>query len=98
MHFEIAKDTRAVNVVAVRLRKGVTTPVNAGPRNLSQGTSGADVKELQEVLAKWYPHLNLSVDRVFGPKTANAVRELQRRAGLVVDGIVGPKTREVLGL
>jgi murein DD-endopeptidase MepM/ murein hydrolase activator NlpD len=38
-----------------------------------------------------------SVDGVHGPGTASAVRRLQRRAGLAVDGIAGPRTRRALG-
>ena len=38
-----------------------------------------------------------SVDGVKGPGTTAAVRALQRRAGLPVDGVVGPRTRKALG-
>jgi peptidoglycan hydrolase-like protein with peptidoglycan-binding domain len=38
-----------------------------------------------------------SVDGLSGPATAAGVRRIQRRAGLVDDGIVGPKTRRALG-
>lgn len=37
-------------------------------------------------------------DGRFGPLTAAAVRRMQTRYGLVPDGIVGPRTRHVLGL
>ena len=37
------------------------------------------------------------VDGLFGPQTARAVRTLQRRRGLLVDGIPGPRTRAALG-
>jgi hypothetical protein len=37
-----------------------------------------------------------SPDESFGPLTDAAVRELQRDAGLVVDGVVGPRTRAAM--
>ena len=63
------------------------TPVRA----LRQGSKGEDVKWIQ-----W--HLNqrgfvLSVDGVFGAKTAAAVTAFQKNAGLSADGIAGPATR-----
>lgn len=38
------------------------------------------------------------IDGVWGRRTAAAVRAFQGSRGLVVDGVVGPKTREALGL
>jgi murein DD-endopeptidase MepM/ murein hydrolase activator NlpD len=38
-----------------------------------------------------------TVDGVLGPETIDAVRTLQRRAGLAVDGIAGADTRKALG-
>src|SRR5262245_11975361 len=37
------------------------------------------------------------VDGVDGPHTRAGVRRFQRRAGLAVDGVVGPRTRRALG-
>lgn len=37
------------------------------------------------------------IDGIRGPQTAGAVRAFQRRAGLRVDGIVGPRTRARMG-
>ena len=58
------------------------------------GSSGAEVAHLQELLNRRGHQLR--TDGAFGPKTAAAVMSLQRRAGLVVDGVVGPKTWAVL--
>lgn len=41
--------------------------------------------------------LHLREDGIFGPLTDEAVREFQRKNGLTVDGIVGPKTWDKLG-
>ena len=67
-------------------RLGLTTPRLRGP----------DVKGLQEYLAG----LGLSpgpIDGIYGPKTAAAVREFQRRQGLKPDGIVQATTWLALG-
>src|SRR3954454_19685885 len=38
-----------------------------------------------------------TIDGLTGPATAAGVRRVQRRSGLVPDGIVGPRTRRALG-
>jgi peptidoglycan hydrolase-like protein with peptidoglycan-binding domain len=38
------------------------------------------------------------VDGAFGPATEAVVREFQRRSGLLVDGIAGPRTLTALKL
>lgn len=63
------------------------------PSTISLGSTGADVKRLQRVMARhlfWSP---------FGPITGtfdssleNAVKTFQQSQGLTVDGIVGPMT------
>lgn len=61
---------------------------------------GDDVSRLQTKLKRNYRSYagHIGVDGIFGPQTDGVVREFQRRAGLIVDGIVGPKTRARLGL
>lgn len=57
---------------------------------ISYGSSGSDVKKLQQALnEKGY---SLQVDGQFGSKTQAAVRDYQKKNGLQVDGIVGTKT------
>lgn len=58
------------------------------------GDSGESVKELQNLLVK--NDIVVSVDGVFGEKTLFAVKRFQQDHGLVPDGIVGPKTLEIL--
>lgn len=57
------------------------------------------VKDVQRRLRTMYPAYarGLAVDGVFGPKTTAAVKEFQRRSGLVADGIVGKRTWVALG-
>ena len=54
------------------------------------GSSGGDVKKLQEALNK--NGYKLDVDGQFGPKTQSAVKDYQKKNGLAVDGIVGKNT------
>jgi zinc D-Ala-D-Ala carboxypeptidase len=62
-------------------------------RTLSQGWSGADVRELQIRVAGWAAYGDIvHVDGVYGPETAAAVRRFQSAYGLRVDGIAGPQT------
>ncbi len=57
---------------------------------ISYGSSGSDVKKLQEALNK--NGYSLEVDGKFGPKTQAAVKSYQKKKGLKVDGVVGEKT------
>ena len=56
---------------------------------------GSDVLKLQEGLKK--AGIVVGTDGEFGPGTDKAVKEFQQKKGLVADGIVGPKTRELIG-
>jgi transcriptional regulator with XRE-family HTH domain len=62
---------------------------------LTQGLAGPDVAEAQCLLRR----AGLSpgdVDGIYGPLTESAVKRLQKRADLVVDGIIGPHTWKAL--
>ena len=59
--------------------------------NLSYGSSGDEVKTLQQNLNS-VGNYGLDVDGAFGPKTQAAVRDYQSKNGLAVDGIYGPNT------
>jgi peptidoglycan hydrolase-like protein with peptidoglycan-binding domain len=67
---------------------------------LQRGSVGHGVAEAQLVLnahvLAGFPLL--AIDGIFGPKTHRATVDFQRRNGLKPDGIIGPKTREKLGL
>ncbi|MET9443719.1 D-Ala-D-Ala carboxypeptidase family metallohydrolase [Streptomyces sp. NPDC006610] len=62
-------------------------------RTLSQGSSGADVTQLQIRLGG-YPGYGsvLAVDGEFGPATAAALKRFQSAYGLVADGVAGTNT------
>lgn len=61
---------------------------------LSRGFSGQEVELLQAALQATGEVL--SVDGVFGLLTEKAVRNFQRRKGLIVDGVVGISTWRAL--
>ncbi|OEF96031.1 spore cortex-lytic enzyme [Desulfuribacillus alkaliarsenatis] len=61
-------------------------------RNLSMGSRGDDVSELQTRLQE-LGYYTANIDGIFGHQTLYAVRRYQQDYGLKVDGIVGPQTR-----
>lgn len=64
--------------------------------NLAYGSSGSDVRALQEALRK--AGYNIAADGVYGAETQNAVRQYQSSQGLGVDGIAGQQTFGALGI
>lgn len=66
-----------------------------GSRVLKRGMFGFDVSVLQFLLAK-HGFPTQALNSKFGPVTEKMVRRFQRKAGLVVDGVVGRKTRAAL--
>lgn len=65
------------------------------------GSQGPQVTLVQDALNQLRPEtpqssLPLVLDGKFGPKTHASVKEFQTRNKLVVDGIVGPSTRQML--
>ena len=64
------------------------------PTKLAKGDTGADVRDLQVQLQS--AGYKVERDGWFGEATEAAVRDFQRRSGLVADGIAGPKTLEAL--
>ncbi|MFI1653454.1 D-Ala-D-Ala carboxypeptidase family metallohydrolase [Streptomyces sp. NPDC020472] len=66
------------------------------PAQLSQGSSGAAVKELQIRIAGWAAgsaqQTFVSLDGDFGPGTEAALRRFQAAYGLTVDGVAGSET------
>jgi peptidoglycan hydrolase-like protein with peptidoglycan-binding domain len=65
---------------------------------LRRGSKGEQVKFLQDMLNQADRKQNfgnpppLKVDGDFGPQTETAVKNFQKYYGLVIDGVVGPKT------
>lgn len=72
----------------------VTQPQTGNTDLLRKGDRGDDVKLLQHRLN--LVGNQLAEDGIWGVKTDQAVRNYQYKAGLTVDGIVGPKTQAAL--
>ena len=64
---------------------------------LRQGSTGSDVKTVQQKLKRW-GYYSGSVDGIYGSKTKAAVEWFQRKNGLKADGIVGSETFKALGM
>ena len=61
--------------------------------NLKTGSSGSDVKKLQqELINAGYNVGKAGADGVYGPNTTAAVKQYQKDHGLTVDGIAGQNT------
>lgn len=91
--FQSAHGLTADGVVGARTWTGLlaagTTPV------LREGSTGAAVQRLQRALTAALGR-TVSTDGIFGPATAQAVRDYQSGRGLGADGIVGAGTWSAL--
>lgn len=77
---------------------GKPTPVPFSWRTLRHGMTGPDVKAWQDQLVRdGYSVGPAGADGVFGTRTTSATRAWQRDRGLVADGVVGSKTRGMIG-
>jgi hypothetical protein len=74
-------------------------PTPGGPPTLRSGSRGPAVTDLQIRVNRWLTaegRQPLVVDSIFGPRTRAAVVDFQRANNLTPDGVVGPRTWEVL--
>lgn len=61
------------------------------------GSRGNEVTQIQTKLKRW-GYYNGAVDGIYGSQTLAAVKSFQRKNGLTVDGIAGPKTLAAMGI
>lgn len=75
-----------------------SVPASSGGSNLLKvGSRGEEVRQIQQrLIAIGYDLGQFGADGVFGNKTDLAIRNFQQKSGLVVDGIVGEKTKSAL--
>ena len=73
---------------------GGNCPYAEPKKTLRRGNKGDGVRWLQFWLRLW--GRDIKVDGSFGPKTEDAVKNIQKRRGLTVDGLAGGKTRGAL--
>ena len=66
-------------------------PKNIASPTLRKGSTGTQVGYLQQNL-NFVLGIKLDVDKDFGGATANAVKQFQKKCGLVPDGVYGNKT------
>jgi N-acetylmuramoyl-L-alanine amidase len=66
-------------------------------KNLSLGSSGADVERLQQRL-KDFGFYEGETSGEFDERTEESVKKFQESEGLAIDGLVGLMTRHELGL
>lgn len=93
--YGLSEDGIVGPITLAALKKARTTPVNSTPvrpypgHYVMVGDRGKDVEAIQRAV-------NVKPDGIFGPITRDAVKKYQARKGLVVDGIVGPITWNML--
>jgi len=94
----------ASSVLGLREPMGAKSHFTAAPRAeidtdkpiwLVRGSAGAHVEQAQRALNK-LGYAAGDVDGIFGARTARAVTAFQRKAGLKIDGVLGPKTWDAL--
>ena len=61
------------------------------------GSRGSEVTQIQTKLKRW-GYYKGNIDGIYGSQTVEAVKYFQRKNGLAVDGIAGPKTLQAMGI
>ena len=72
-------------------------PLGAAAAVLEVGSSGEDVRKVQQKLIQW-GYLSGGADGKYGEQTRAAVAAFQRKNGLTADGRVGAKTAAAMGV
>lgn len=99
LHKELTQKTtikQTVNKIVNTVKKGYSGTLPTLPKRgyFLIGDKGENVLRLQKFL-NWYGKYGLALDKSYGEKTANAVRDFERDNKLTVDGSFGKKCLEV---
>lgn len=92
---EAAKSLTPEYVVGILTPKQPTSKLPRRVLYVKSGgrMNGEDVRRLQDGLNRVFPsYSRLTADGYYGPTTAQAIKDFQRRSGLEADGVVGPTT------
>ena len=85
-------------VAALHARDNYSADAGGAVTTLSRlGSSGSEVRQIQQRLKAW-GYYKGTVDGIYGAKTRDAVRLFQKKNGLTVDGVAGPKTLAAIGI
>ena len=86
-----AATNNPVQSITIVTNQPANTTSTTGSTTLKKGSTGSEVKKLQERL-KELGYLKGSADGDFGDATENAVKNFQLQNGLTVDGVAGSST------
>ena len=89
---ELKKSIAAQKAQLAQLKKK-SYPTRGIAHTLKRGSSGEDVRLLQQFLSLYATSSAPAITGYFGTQTKQAVRDFQRKESLDPVGIVGPKTR-----
>lgn len=84
-------------LITVLLIFALLIPVHIADALSKIGSTGQEVRNIQTRLKAW-GYYNGGIDGIYGWRTANAVKQFQRKHGITADGIAGPATLEKIGL
>ena len=89
---ETKKDTKTKAKADTKAKDKIIAP--KGTPLLKENSKGNRVKSLQKALNKLGNHL--AIDGIYGEKTKEAVKKLQKQANINIDGIYGNNTAKAL--
>jgi len=98
LSFQKSANLKADGVVGPITKKALNDALeqpSVGTQDLSLGSQGAAVAQLQKELAA-LGFYSSTIDGSFGPKTRDAVVGFQASQGLKADGVAGPITKKAL--